>query len=149
MIGEYADTGAISNQVSAIGEIHDRGAKFEHASIVGQWYALGDARIDLDIERQVAGIRESASESASVNPVDAERESAPIVNGAGGIGERLVVIQKDIMTADVLQFVGCEVELPRFHLRALRDAIGEVIVGVKIFVSVRTVNSTPQTRPFA
>ena len=47
------------------------------------------------------------------------------------------MIEKDIVTADVLQFVGREVELPRFHLRALRDAIGEVVVRVDIFVSVR------------
>ena len=47
------------------------------------------------------------------------------------------MIEKDIVTADVFQLVGREVELPRFHLRALRDAIGEVLVGVDIFVGVR------------
>src|SRR5208282_2169963 len=138
LIGEHADTGAVSNQVSVIGEIHDRGTKFEHAAIVRYRYALGDARIDLDIERQVPGIRKSASKSASIDPIDAERESMPVVNDPGGIGECLVVIQKDIVTADVLQFVRREVELSGLHLRTLRDAIGEVLVGVDIFVSVRT-----------
>src|SRR5271154_6040774 len=35
LIRENADTSAISDQVSMIGEIHDRAAKFEHAAIVG------------------------------------------------------------------------------------------------------------------
>src|SRR5208283_2071031 len=83
LIGKHADPGAVANQVSVIGEIHDRGAKFEHASIVGQGHALGNACIDLDIERQVPGISESASKSASVNPIDAERESMPVVNDSG------------------------------------------------------------------
>src|SRR5580658_8909193 len=42
LIGKHADSGAVSYQVSAIGEIHDRAAKFQHAAIVGYRHALGD-----------------------------------------------------------------------------------------------------------
>src|SRR5271154_1550715 len=137
LIGEHADTGAVSYQISPIGEIHDRAAKFEHAAIVGYRHALGDAGVDLDIEWQVSRVGEAGSKSAAVDPVNAEHPATQIVRCSGGVRKRLIVIQKNIVTVDVFQFVRREVELPRFHLRALRDAVGEVVVHVDVFVAVR------------
>src|SRR5580692_8577051 len=104
--------------------------------MVGDGYALGDAGVELDIEWQVSRVGEATSQPALVDPVEAEHPTLPVVNDAGGIGERLVVIQKDIVAADVLQFGRVEVELPRFHLRTLRNAIGEVLVCINILVCV-------------
>src|SRR5260370_288553 len=99
-------------------------------------YALADSPVDLDVVRQVSRVSETGSKPASVDSVNAEGESMPVVNDSGGVRERLVVIQKDIVTVDELQFRRAEVELTRFHLRPLRDAPGEIIVCVYIVVRV-------------
>src|SRR5882757_1324477 len=134
---ENTDPAAVANLINFVVQIHDCATNFNCAS-ASHLDPLGYSRIDLDVIREISGIGEVFSESAAIDAIDAEHEALPVVNGADRVGEGLIVIQKNIVAIDKFQFVRSEVELTRFNLGSLRDAVGEIFVGVKIFMSVRT-----------
>src|SRR5258708_17523748 len=96
---ESADPGAITNHIGPIVEVHDRAPDNKCTRAVGL-DALADPGVELDVIREVAGIGEAAPEPAAVDAVQTEHPSLPVVNGAGGVGEGLIVIEKNIVRVD-------------------------------------------------
>src|ERR1700688_4251747 len=135
--GKDADSRSVTDQIGAVEEIHDRDARLQLAHLRYD-EAARDRGIDLDIEGEVSGIREAASQPAAIDPIDAEHVILPVVDAAHRRREGLVVIQEDVVLTDIGQLIRPKVELSRLDLRALGDAESEVDIRVEIVVSIRT-----------
>src|SRR5271155_4549449 len=77
LIGEDADSGAVADQIRVIEKIHYRQARF-HFAHGRKCKGLLDGAVHLDIEGQVAGIREAAAQPAAVDSIEAEGKSLPV-----------------------------------------------------------------------
>ena len=64
--------------------------------------AFDDGRVELDVERQVAGICKSGAQSAAIDAVEGQGISLPSIGRACRRGEGLIVIEKDVVAVDVL-----------------------------------------------
>src|SRR5579862_704347 len=116
--GADADAGAVADFVLLIEQVDDVEPRREPADIVDR-ERVAHAEIDLRVAGQVGAVRNGLAvrqhqigpEAGSVQGVDAESRVLPAVRNAARCGERLLVIEMDVVVGDVGQFVRAEIEL--------------------------------------
>ena len=83
--------------------------------IDGRWKAPLRGKIDLDHVRQGFEIGKAAAQPAAIDNIGAEHPGFPVIgNPSRGAVQRLM-IEHDVVTVDVAELIGIEVELPGRH----------------------------------
>ena len=112
-----ANAAAVTQFVDLVENVYDIETDFER----GLLRKLDPARradVECLVRIVLLRVSETAAQSIAIKPVDRRSPVLPRVRNAGGAGETLIMIEKDPVLPDVIEFVPVEKELGGTDVRA-------------------------------
>src|SRR5882757_4370505 len=96
-----ADAGAVADLVLAVQHIDHRHAQVDRAERIAEPHRTARRQVELHIGLELAGVGEALAQAVLVAALDAEGGAPQHIGSAAGNGQGLVVVEIDVMLADV------------------------------------------------
>src|SRR5260221_4221261 len=100
----HADSGAVAQLVGLVEQVDHREPEIDFPES-GKVERLDQPQVHVGVPRQVLGVGKAFAQSASIEPVDAQRRAAPLVREPARDRDALVVIEVHPVRGDVVGLV--------------------------------------------
>src|SRR5262249_53913471 len=126
--GEDAYATSVAQLIDLVENVHDIETDFE-GGLLRELDSPRQADVECLIRMTLVGIGETGGQSVSVEPVNGAPPIIPRIRNTSRAGETLIVVEKDPVVSNVIEFVPAEEKLRGTDVGSARPSVSGVEIG--------------------